>query len=116
MNVQLGGGPFTYGFDDVWDVTNRITLAFENGQPTQFAQDHLRVACLGDLNCDGQIDFGDINPFVMYLSAFANWQAAFPGCPPQNGDINADGTYGQASFGDINPFVTLLTAGPSPCT
>ncbi len=65
--------------------------------------------CRGDLNCDGQINFGDINPFVMYLSNFANWQGSYQGCNPENGDINGDGTYGQASFGDINPFVALMS-------
>jgi hypothetical protein len=63
----------------------------------------------GDLNCDGSANFGDINPFVLYLSNFSAWQAAYPGCPFQNGDINSDGTY--PSFGDINPFVTLLSGG-----
>jgi len=66
---------------------------------------------LGDLNCDGVTDFADINPFVLYLSNNAAWLAEFPGCLPQNGDINGDGTYGQWSFGDINPFVALLTGG-----
>ncbi len=61
----------------------------------------------GDLNCDGNVDFGDINPFVLYLSNFAGWQATYSRCPPQNGDINGDGQY--PSFGDINPFVRLLT-------
>ena len=70
--------------------------------------------CRGDVNCDGKIDFGDINPFVLYLSNLSNWQAAYPGCPPQNGDINSDGTYGQGSFGDINPFVALLSSQPLP--
>ena len=65
--------------------------------------------CYGDLNCDGMIDFGDINPFVLYLSNNAAWQGAFPGCNLLNGDINCDGTYGQWSFSDINPFVTLMT-------
>jgi uncharacterized protein (TIGR03790 family) len=65
----------------------------------------------GDLNCDGTIDFGDINPFVLYLSNFAAWQATYPTCPAVAGDINGDGTYGQASFGDINPFVALLSGG-----
>jgi hypothetical protein len=60
----------------------------------------------GDLNCDGVVDFRDINPFVLYLSDFAAWQAAYTGCPPENGDINGDGTY--PSFADINPFVALL--------
>jgi hypothetical protein len=64
---------------------------------------------VGDLNCDGSVNFADINPFVLYLSSFPTWQAAYPSCPPQNGDVNEDGTY--PSFGDINPFVTLLAGG-----
>jgi hypothetical protein len=66
---------------------------------------------IGDLNCNGEIGFDDINPFVLYLSNFNAWQAAYQSCPPQNGDINGDGTYGQGSFGDINPFVALLSGG-----
>jgi hypothetical protein len=72
--------------------------------------------CHGDLNCDGAINFGDINPFVLYLSNLAVWQNTFLGCNPQNGDINGDGTYGQGSFGDINPFVSLMTQCGSGCT
>ena len=64
---------------------------------------------IGDLNCDRVVNFGDINPFVLYLSSFSAWQAAYPGCPAVNGDINQDGTF--PSFGDINPFVTLLSGG-----
>jgi YD repeat-containing protein len=63
----------------------------------------------GDLNCDGSVSFKDINPFVLYLSNPSAWQAANPGCPAANGDINGDGTY--PSFGDINPFVALLSGG-----
>ena len=63
---------------------------------------------VGDLNCDGVVDFGDINPFVMFLSNYTAWQAAFPGCPATNGDINGDGVY--PDFADINPFVALLTS------
>ena len=35
--------------------------------------------CIGGLNCDGtygQGSFGDINPFVLYLSNVSAWQAA----------------------------------------
>ncbi len=60
----------------------------------------------GDMNCDGVVDFGDINPFVQYLTDFPGWLATYPDCPPENGDINGDGEY--PSFGDINPFVALL--------
>ena len=45
----------------------------------------------GDLNCDGLIDFGDINPFVLALTNPAGYAAAYPGCPLANRDINGDG-------------------------
>lgn len=71
--------------------------------------------CYGDLNCDGSIDFADINPFVLYLSNLSAWETAFPGCSLENGDINCDGTYGQGSFGDINPFVALMVQCGQGC-
>jgi hypothetical protein len=61
---------------------------------------------VGDLNCDGAVNFGDINPFVLRLSNPAGYQAAYPCCPNENGDINGDGG---VNFGDINPFVALLS-------
>ena len=67
---------------------------------------------LGDLNCDGAVSFADINPFVQYLSDFAQWQTTYPGCPATNGDINGDGTY--PSFADINPFVDCIINGGCP--
>ncbi len=74
--------------------------------------------CLGDLNCDGQAGFGDINPFVQLLvDGYPAWSAAYPGCPGENGDLNQNGDYGQdgsPDFGDINPFVELLTTNPVP--
>jgi hypothetical protein len=68
--------------------------------------------CTGDMNCDGQVDFGDINPFVLYLSDVSAWQSRYPNCPPQNGDINLNCVY--PSFDDINPFVRLLSSGSLP--
>ena len=59
----------------------------------------------GDLNCDGTVDFGDINPFVLRLTGPAEYQSEYPDCPDANGDINADGG---VDFGDINPFVVLV--------
>jgi hypothetical protein len=43
VNTQLGGGGGLYSFDDMANVMNELGPAFENGQPTQFAQDHLLV-------------------------------------------------------------------------
>jgi hypothetical protein len=63
---------------------------------------------VGDLNCDGTVDFGDINPFVLAVANPTLWQQTYPGCPTLNGDINLDGT---VDFGDINPFVALLSGG-----
>jgi hypothetical protein len=59
----------------------------------------------GDVNCDGTVDFRDINPFVQALTDGDAYQNAYPGCWPENSDINGDGS---VDFGDINPFVELL--------
>jgi len=63
---------------------------------------------VGDLNCDGVISFGDINPFVLALTNPTLWQATYPDCDLDAGDINTNGTFG---FDDINPFVLLLSGG-----
>ena len=60
----------------------------------------------GDLNCDGAVNFEDINPFVLLLSNPGAWQAEYPGCNMLNGDCNSDG---RVDFSDINPFVALLS-------
>ena len=60
----------------------------------------------GDLNCDGVVNFDDINPFVLALSDPAGYQQQYPNCNILNGDVNGDG---RVDFADINPFVALLT-------
>jgi hypothetical protein len=59
----------------------------------------------GDMNCDAQVSFSDINPFVLALSSPAAYATQYPQCDILNGDINGDGLVG---FADINPFVALL--------
>jgi len=61
---------------------------------------------VGDVNCDGVVGFGDINPFVLALSNPAQYALAYPDCPLANRDINGDETF---DFRDINPFVMLLS-------
>ena len=68
----------------------------------------LRFPLPGDMNCDGTVNFADINPFVLALSGQAAYQAQFPNCRWLNADCNGDGT---VSFADINPFVALLSGG-----
>jgi hypothetical protein len=65
----------------------------------------------GDMNCDGSVSFGDINPFVMALTSPAQYVSSYPNCNILNGDINGDGS---VNFGDINPFVNCLTTGTCP--
>ena len=70
------------------------------------ALDYAIQARKGDLNCDGLVNFGDINPFVLALSNPVQYEMVFSGCFIENGDINLDSITG---FGDINPFVALLS-------
>ncbi len=64
----------------------------------------------GDMNCDGLINFDDINPFVLVLSCPDPLCWENPTCPLLNADINGDDI---VNFDDINPFVELL-AGNGP--
>lgn len=102
-------GDGTYGASSFGDINAFVTLLSTSSLPIVCAP----PACVGDLDCNGQIEFADINPFVLYLSNHSAWQATY-NCNAANGDINGDGTYGAGSFGDINPFVTLLTTHSLP--
>jgi hypothetical protein len=61
---------------------------------------------LGDMNCAGGLDFGDINPFVLAITDPAAYQTAYPNCFILHGDFDGSGS---VDFGDINPFVAALT-------
>jgi hypothetical protein len=62
----------------------------------------------GDLNCDGAINFDDVNAFVLALSDPAGYHAAYPTCGYLLADINGDGA---VTFDDIDPFVAILSGG-----
>ncbi len=59
----------------------------------------------GDANCDGLVDNGDIDAFVLALLDPAAYAAEFPTCNIQNADTNNDGAVDNA---DIDSFVVLL--------
>jgi len=67
----------------------------------------------GDCNCDGAVDFNDIDPFVTALVGQPGYAARYPGCPWLAADIDANGA---VDFDDIDPFVARLAgaAGAPP--
>ena len=60
----------------------------------------------GDVNCDGTVDFGDINPFVQALADPSGYAATYPLCDALQADCNDDEV---VDFADINPFIALLS-------
>lgn len=59
----------------------------------------------GDLNCDGQVNAFDIEPFLLAMFNPGEYAIRFPGCDINNGDIDGDGT---VNAFDIEPFLVLL--------
>jgi hypothetical protein len=62
--------------------------------------------CRGDCNCDGLVNFADINSFVRAII-----DGEYCDEIGWNADLNNNG---QVGFEDINPFVALLTTGTLP--
>jgi hypothetical protein len=62
--------------------------------------------CLGDADCDGDVDFFDIDPFVAKLGCpGVDPVGCSSGCSWQNCDVDEDG---DVDFFDIDPFVGQL--------
>jgi parallel beta-helix repeat protein len=89
-----------------WRVTYSAGLS---GEFTTLLELNPRLP--GDMNCDGIVNFDDINPFVLALADAAAYYAQYPDCAYENADINGD-TY--VNFDDINPFVACLVNGGCP--
>jgi hypothetical protein len=105
---SLHGAPYSYVVDGgpagtQQDFVFELTGAIE-GQQTSGAGP-------GDMNCDGHVDFDDINPFVAALVGREGYEAAYPWCDWLNGDIDGNRA---VDFDDINPFVACLVAGRCP--
>ncbi len=60
----------------------------------------------GDMNCDGSVDFFDIDGFVLALTDPAGYEAAYPDCDHMLADCNGDGS---VDFFDIDAFMLILT-------
>ncbi len=59
--------------------------------------------CLGDANCDGQVNLADVEPMVQALIDPIGYALAYPGCV--NGDLNGSTT---TDGDDVQPFASVL--------
>lgn len=89
------------GIPDECDIAQGTSAdSNSNGVPDECEEQHL-----GDLNCDNLVNYDDIQPFVLALTAPATYEAAYPDCELANGDLNESGTIDGR---DIQLFVNLL--------
>lgn len=104
-----------------WQVEVHASTVVVDAQPETLEIDAafglvvsgIRKLRLGDLNCDGVVNFGDINPFVMALTDPNGYMAAYPDCTIHHGDMNCDGLI---DFGDINAYVNCISFHELECT
>ena len=102
QNTFDGGGAAA---DAIWDSpTGDFTATGGNNGSNGFGIDRLSASfvltttLVGDVNCDGEINFSDISPFILLLSS---------GEFDPKADINGDGS---VDFLDIAPFIGLLSS------
>jgi hypothetical protein len=60
---------------------------------------------LGDVNCDGSLNLGDIAPFVLALGDPDGYKVEYPICNIDRADANGDGS---VNLADIEAFIDLL--------
>lgn len=60
----------------------------------------------GDLDCDGDVNFNDIDPFVIALIDNGDYERDYPNCWRAAADLDGNGA---VNFNDIDPFVELLS-------
>ncbi|MCK4342170.1 MAG: hypothetical protein KAY37_10670 [Phycisphaerae bacterium] len=64
----------------------------------------------GDMNCDRQLDWRDIDPFTLALVGEAVYCEKYPDCNWLNADCNYDG---DVTWADIDPFLQLISTSMS---
>ncbi len=109
-----------HGGGDMWTSGGEFELSGTTGQPdastTVMTGGDFELAGgfwpaqppLGDMNCDGSVDFFDIDAFVPAVTDPAGYEAAYPDCDIMLADCNGDGL---VDFFDIDCFVAIITGG-----
>lgn len=107
LTTDLDGNPRFIDDPDTSDTGNGTSPIIDMGafeyQPPPFQR--------GDVNCDGGVDFNDIDPFISALISREDYESQYPGCNYLNADINADGS---VDFNDIDGFVECLIDNGCP--
>ena len=62
-------------------------------------------AGLGDMNCDGTVDYEDLDPFVLALNGQEAYESEYPDCVWLYADCNGDF---EVNYDDIEGFVVIL--------
>ncbi len=96
------GGDFTLDIVDIGPACTPTVVCPSTGCPGQ----------RGDTNCDGGIDFFDIDPFLLALFNPAQYASTFCGGSICAADIDCSG---QVDFFDIDPFLACLFTACPPC-
>lgn len=69
------------------------------------------TTCAGNIDCDGDRDFADVQAFILAIIDPTTFSNQFPGCSPQGADLNGDGSVNGT---DVATGVILWTAPPCP--
>jgi hypothetical protein len=86
-------------------------VSFLSGQPAWLVGEPC-TCTKGDANCDDEVNFFDIDPFVMALFDRSAYDTLFCGGDHCSIDMDCSGTI---NFFDIDPFVATLFGEPAPC-
>lgn len=100
--LREAGGPGSAAehLYELWEDTGKSPPELMESAATPVA-----TQIRGDLNCDGVVDFFDIDPLVAALYGPDAYAMQFPTCQWLQGDCDQDG---DVDFFDIDPFVALL--------
>lgn len=115
--LNLDEGKVYWGQDiEIYGTTGKIMRADLDGSRPELVVDGVSLVCdlsfgerkhfaTGDVNCDEDVNFDDIDPFVTALTSERRYGQDYPDCNVKLADINKDGS---VDFDDIDPFVELL--------
>ncbi len=114
-NLEIGLNASGNGYLNMTDVVFGVAPSPPAPQGTQLSGIRIQGSvtvqdvnlCFGDMNCDGVVDFFDIDPLVLAFSGPDAYAAAYPNCQWLNGDVDASYL---VDFFDIDPFVARLGA------